>query len=88
MASYRLLIKKSAQKEIRKLPSDYRSKIVQRIDTLRDNPLPRSTEKIKGLDDVYRIRQGVYRIIYSINKNELIVLVIKVSHRKDSYKNI
>ena len=88
MASYSLRIKKSAQKEIRKLPSDYRSKVVQRIDALKHNPLPRSAEKIKGIDNVYRFRQGIYRIIYSIDNNQLIILVIKVSHRKDSYKHL
>ena len=88
MASYRLLIKKSAKKEIRKLPKGYRSKIVNRINDLKNRPIHDAAEKIKGLDKVYRIRQGVYRIVYSVNKNELVVLVIKISHRKDSYKSL
>ena len=88
MASYRLLIKKSAQKEIRKLPSNYRIKIINRITALEKNPLTDTSEKIKGLEDVYRIRYGVYRIVYSLQKSELVVVVVKVSHRKDSYKNL
>lgn len=87
MVSYSLRIKKSAQKEIRKLPSDHRSKIVQRINALKHNPLPHSAEKIKGTDNIYRFRQGIYRVIYSIDNHELIVLVIKESHRKESYKH-
>lgn len=88
MASYRLLIKKSAQKEIRKLPKDYRLKILSSIGKLKNTPLPQATEKLKGLDNVYRIRQGVYRVVYSVNTNELVVFVIKVSHRKDSYRKL
>lgn len=89
MASYNVKIKNSAQKEIRKLPSkELRSKVITIIDDLYIDPVPYEAKKIKGSNNVYRIRQGVYRIVYQIYKNELLVIVIRVRHRKDAYKNL
>ncbi len=89
MASYRVKIKSSAQKEIRKLPSkELRDKVVDIINSLYVNPLPEESKKIKGSNNIYRIRQGTYRIVYQIYKNELLVLVIRVRHRKDVYKDL
>ena len=67
MASYKVKIKNSAQKEIRKLPSkELRDSIVDIIEGLYINPIPDSSKKIKGSNNIYRIRQGVYRIVYQI----------------------
>jgi mRNA interferase RelE/StbE len=89
MASYNVKIKNSAQKEIRKLPSkELRSKVITIIDGLYIDPVPYEAKKIKGSNNVYRIRQGVYRIVYQIYKNELLVIVIRVRHRKDAYKGL
>ena len=79
MAFYKVEIKNSAQKEIRKLPNkELRNKIVSIIDSLYENPTPDSAKKIKGSKNMYRIRQGSYRIVYQIYKNELHILVIRV----------
>ncbi|MCL4357609.1 type II toxin-antitoxin system RelE/ParE family toxin [Patescibacteria group bacterium] len=87
MASYSVKIKSSAQKEIRKLPSmEIRDKIVEIIDDLRINPVPDEAKKIKGSNNIYRIRQGTYRIVYQIYKDELLIIVIRVRHRKDAYR--
>ncbi|MFI5270825.1 MAG: type II toxin-antitoxin system RelE/ParE family toxin [Candidatus Saccharimonadales bacterium] len=89
MVSYNVKIKNSAQKEIRKLPSkELRNKVVAIIEKLYIDPIPDESKKIKGSNDVYRIRHGIYRIVYRIHKNELLVLVIRVRHRKDAYKNL
>ena len=89
MVSYRVKIKSSAQKEIRKLPSKgLRYKVVDVINSLYANPLPEESKKIKGSNNIYRIRQGTYRIVYQIYKNELLVLVIRVRHRRDVYKDL
>ena len=89
MVSYRVKIKSSAQKEIRKLPSKgLRDKVVDVINSLYANPLPEESKKIKGSNNIYRIRQGTYRIVYQIYKNELLVLVIRVRHRRDVYKDL
>ena len=87
MASYSVKIKNSAQKEIRNLPSkEIRDKIIEIIDDLNINPVPDEAKKIKGSNNIYRIRQGAYRIVYQIYKNELLVIVIRVRHHKDAYR--
>ena len=89
MVSYKIQIKNSAQKEIRKLPSkELRDSIVGIIEGLYISPIPDASKKIKGSNNIYRIRQGVYRIVYQIYKNELLILVIRVRHRKDVYKGL
>lgn len=86
MASYSVKIKNSAQKEIRKLPNEeLRGKVVSIINGLYMNPMPDESKKIKGSNNIYRIRQGTYRVVYQIYKNELLILVIRVRHRKDAY---
>lgn len=89
MVSYKVKVKNSAQKEIRKLPSkELRNKVVSIINGLYATPLPDEAKKIKGSKNIYRIRQGTYRIVYQIYKNELLIMVIRVRHRKDAYKGL
>lgn len=84
MANYKILIKASAAKEIKKLPKKDLQRIVAKIQTLSLDPRPTGCEKLSG-DDKFRIRQGNYRIIYLIEDDRLIVIVIKVGHRRDVY---
>ena len=87
MAKYRILIKSSAAKEIENIPARRdRRRVVERIRRLGDDPRPRGCEKLSG-QARYRVRQGNYRIIYSIDDNRLIVHVVKVGDRKDVYRN-
>jgi mRNA interferase RelE/StbE len=89
MASYNVKIKNTAQKEIRKLPSkELRAKVVSVIENLYKKPIPYEAKKIKGSNNIYRIRQGTYRIVYQIYKKELLIMVIRVRHRKDAYENL
>lgn len=89
MASYKIEINKSAKKEIRKLPSkELRSKIISIITGLYSNPIPEDAKKIKGSSDIYRIRQGPYRIVYQLRKEKLIIMVIRVRHRRDVYRGL
>ena len=85
MAKYQLKIKKSAEKELANLPLEIILSIRIRILELGDNPLPAGYKKLKGFKNLYRIRIGTYRIIYSIEHNELIIEVLKIAHRKDAY---
>ena len=87
MANYKILIRKSAAKELEKLPHKELKRIVTRIQELANNPRPAGVEKLSGFDR-YRIRQGNYRIVYSIQDNELTVWIIKVGHRKEIYRNL
>ena len=85
MASYRLLIKPSAGKEIEALPKQDRRRIVAKITSLSDDPRPPGCEKLSGHDQ-YRMRQGNYRILYEIHDLDLVVLIVKVGHRCDVYR--
>ena len=85
MASYSILLTKSAAKELESVPTKDRQRIVTKIGTLADNPRPVGAEKLSG-DDKYRIRQGNYRILYEIIDAELIVTVVRVSNRRDVYR--
>ena len=85
MASYRLFIKPSASKDIEGLPKQDRRKVVAKIQGLAKDPRPRGCERLSGHEQ-YRLRQGDYRILYSIEEKDLIVAVVKVGHRKEVYR--
>ena len=86
MPRYSILIKPSAVKEIEAIPlKKDRRRIVERIGDLAENPRPPGCEKLSG-QDKYRLRQGRYRIVYSIEDKDLLVYVVKVAHRKDVYR--
>jgi len=84
MESYKIVIKKSAAKEIEKLPRKDRSRIVERISGLSIDPRPVGCCKLSG-QEKYRIRQGNYRILYQLIDDEVLVVVVKVGHRRDVY---
>ena len=87
MASYRVLIKASAAKEIETGdPKKDRQRVVAAIRSLADHPRPAGREKLAGEKDRYRMRVGRYRIVYSIGDGELLVVVVRVGHRKDVYR--
>ena len=87
MASYRVLIKPSAAREIEAVDQKRdRQRIVARILALAEEPRPVGSEKLAGESDRYRIRVGRYRIVYSIADDELFVLVVRVADRKDVYR--
>ena len=86
MESYELLIKPSAAKELEAVgrKSD-RSRIVDKIYTLKDDPRPPGCEKLTG-QDRYRVRQGQFRILYVVDDAEQDVTVVKIGHRRDVYR--
>jgi len=86
--NYRLIIKPSIYKDLKKLPAYEVKHIWQDIQSLKVNPRPEGVVKLHGFKDMYRIRSGKYRVIYSIFDKELIVKALLVAHRKDVYKNI
>ena len=87
MASYKILIKPSAAQEIEAAPKKDRLRIVKRIQGLSYDPRPTGCEKLSGKDK-YRVRQGRYRIVYSISDVELTVVVVKVGHRREVYRQL
>ncbi len=87
MAAYKIYFKKSVLKDLKNIPNKDLKRIMKRIESLSENPRPRGHEKLSD-PDLYRIRQGNYRIIYSIKDNILTVWVIKIGHRRDIYRKI
>jgi mRNA interferase RelE/StbE len=85
VASYSLVITRSAVKELERVPTKDRRRIVERIAGLAHNPRPPGCEKLSG-EDKYRIRQGDYRILYEIVDDRLVVTVVRVGNRWDVYK--
>ena len=85
MGVYEIFFKKSVEKDLNRIGKNELKKIIERITALADNPRPPGCEKLTGLER-YRIRQGHYRILYSIQDHELTIWVVKVAHRKDVYK--
>ena len=85
MAEYEILFKESAYKDLKKIPKADLRKILSRIKKLSDNPRPAGCEKLTG-QERYRLRQGKYRIVYSIQDDKLTIWVVKVGHRKDIYR--
>ncbi len=83
---YSIRVKRSAAKQLEKLPPKAAERIVKAIDALAEDPRPDGVKKLQGTDDHYRIRIADYRVIYSIEDQHLIVEVVKVAHRKDVYK--
>lgn len=86
MAQYKVFFKKSVEKDFKGIPKKTLVKILEKIYKLHDAPRPIGSEKLTG-QERYRIRQGTYRIIYSIQDNELTVWVVKVGHRKGIYRS-
>ena len=86
MPTYQVIIKETAQKQIKKLPIEYLPRIRRAILQLEQVPRPAGCKKLVGSKNIYRIRIGIYRVVYEIIDKQLIVYVFDVEHRKDVYK--
>ena len=85
MGRYSVELVRSIRKDLRRIARKEVPKILKAIQSLADNPRPASSKKLTN-EELYRIRIGNYRLLYEINDERLIVLVVKVGHRKDVYK--
>ncbi len=88
MANYRIEFSSTAEKALKKIPKKDLTKIVESIQVLAINPFPEGCRKLAGEEGTYRIRQGTYRIIYEVEGKKLKVLILKIGHRNDIYRNI
>jgi mRNA interferase RelE/StbE len=84
--AYSILIAPLAERQLKALAEPIQKRIVKRLRTLKENPRPQGVKKLADKDDLYRIREGDYRIIYTIRDKELIVLVVKIGDRKEIYR--
>lgn len=85
MAKYEIVFKRSVYKDLRPIPKADIKRILQRIDALADEPRGHGCEKLSG-QERYRVRQGVYRIVYEIVDDRLIVTVVMIGHRGSVYR--
>jgi mRNA interferase RelE/StbE len=86
MVFYTITWRKSTKKDLRKIPEGNVLEILQAVETLAGNPFPIGSTKLIGTLDVHRIRVGIYRVIYEVQGNELVIEVIRAGHRKDVYR--
>jgi mRNA interferase RelE/StbE len=86
MNQYRVFFKSSADRALKRLPVAVQRRIVAEVDSLANNPRPPGVAKMSGAENLWRIRIGDYRVVYEIHNDRLIVLVLRVAHRKDIYR--
>jgi len=86
MASFEIEVTATAERQLRKLSREVQTRVVQAIARLAEEPRPRGVRKLAGYDDLFRIRVGTYRVIYGVEDARLVVLVLKIGHRKDVYR--
>lgn len=85
MAKFELVFKPSVSKDLKDISNKDVGRIMEKIASLRENPRPQGSVKLSGRE-YYRVRQGDYRIVYEIVESRLIVVVIKVGHRREVYR--
>lgn len=85
MGKYSIFFRKSVNSDFKQIPTHDLQRILHRIFELAEDPRPHGSEKLSGLE-WYRVRQGKYRIVYSIQDDALTVWIVKVGHRKDVYR--
>ena len=83
---YRLEFTSAADQQFRKLPKNIQTRLRLHIDALTHNPRPSEIEKLKGEENAYRLRVGDYRVLYEVQDKVLLVLVVKVGHRREVYR--
>jgi mRNA interferase RelE/StbE len=88
MASYKVILKPSVEKDLRSLPREAVKRVFRRIEMLKDDPLPRQSLKLSGAEQLYRIRVGEYRIVFGVDKEHLQVTIHHVRHRRDVYRQL
>ena len=85
---YKINVSPAAEKQLKSLPKREQSKIVKRIAKLADDPRPAGVKRLQGITGLYRLRQGNWRIVYTIEDRRLIVLILKIGHRRNVYQSI
>ena len=83
--AYRLLLKKSAERELRKIPKADLQRITEQINELAAAPRPSGSEKLAGQGS-YRIRQGDYRVVYTVDDDQKLIEIVKIGHRREVYR--
>jgi len=88
MASSRIELSATAEKQFRKLPRDDQVRVLQAIRPLASVPHPPGSRKVRGYDDIFRIRVGTYRVLYRIEGRRLVIIILKIGHRREIYRSL
>ncbi|MGB3291693.1 MAG: type II toxin-antitoxin system RelE/ParE family toxin [Phormidesmis sp.] len=84
--TYQIEFTKRADKQFQALPAQIKKRIAAKVESLAQDPRPAGVVKLSGEDNAYRIRIGDYRVVYSIFDEEVVILIFRVSHRRDAYQ--
>ena len=82
---YRISFKPAAQRQLRRLPRQVQVRLLDRIEQLSEEPYPPAVKKLKAEIDLFRVRVGDYRIIYTVHDDRCIILIVRVGDRRDVY---
>jgi len=88
MASFRIEVSATAEKQIRKLRREDQIRVLRAIQALSAEPTPPGSRKVRGYEDVLRIRVGTYRILYRVVGRRLLIIILKVGHRREIYRSL
>jgi len=88
MASYKVTLKPSVEKDLRSLSKSAIARVVKSLERLTEDPFPRQTLKLEGVEKLYRLRVGDYRVVYSVNQAPPEIIVHYVRHRRDVYRTL
>jgi mRNA interferase RelE/StbE len=86
MAPYRIEVSATAEKQLKKIRREDKVRILRSISLLATEPRPDGCRKMSGYDDIYRIRVGKHRVIYEIDGKRIVVIILKIGHRRDVYR--
>ena len=84
--TYRVELTRAAARQVKRLPAEVRERILARLEALAEDPRPAGVRKLAGTEDGYRVRVGAYRVLYRVEDDRLVVLVVRVSHRREAYR--
>ncbi|RLC40100.1 MAG: type II toxin-antitoxin system RelE/ParE family toxin [Candidatus Coatesbacteria bacterium] len=88
MPALEIFWRRSAEKDLRKIPTKTVPRIINKIEKLSDNPLPGGVRKLEGAVRTYRVKVGEYRVVYQIDRETNKIIIIYIRHRKDAYKDL
>ncbi len=86
MATCQIEWKKSALRELERLDTKIIPRVISAVESLSSDPLPSGVRKLQGSDNTYRVRVGQYRIVYEIFRARIVIVILRVRHRKDAYR--
>jgi mRNA interferase RelE/StbE len=87
MAQYKIEVSATAERQLKKLPREDAVQIFKMISLLAHDPRPNNCKKMRGFDSICRLRIGDYRVIYEIDSDHILVIILKIGHRKDIYRH-